>query len=103
MSQFVADKVGYAISEGLKVIVCIGETLEQRESGATMDVLFAQIKAVAGNYSSFWKFSSGFQLMTPMLIQIKWASGAMLFSPTSRFGPLERAKLQHQLKPNKSD
>ncbi|KMZ68348.1 Triose-phosphate isomerase [Zostera marina] len=52
-NEFVADKVGYAISEGLKVIVCIGETLEQRESGATMDVLFAQIKAVADKVSKW--------------------------------------------------
>lgn len=71
--QFVADKVAHAISEGLKVIVCIGETLEQRESGATMDVVFAQIKAVAGSYFEF-VFSNHCQFcefITPMIIQIK--------------------------------
>lgn len=46
--QFVGDKVAYALSQGLKVIACIGETLEQRESGSTMDVVAAQTKAIAG-------------------------------------------------------
>lgn len=46
--QFVGDKVAYAISQGLKVIACVGETLEQRESGSTMDVVAAQTKAIAG-------------------------------------------------------
>lgn len=46
--QFVGDKVAYAISQGLKVIACVGETLEQRESGSTVDVVAAQTKAIAG-------------------------------------------------------
>lgn len=46
--QFVGDKVAYALSKGLKVIACVGETLEQREAGSTMDVVAAQTKAIAG-------------------------------------------------------
>lgn len=46
--QFVGDKVAYALSQGLKVIACIGETLEQREAGSTLDVVAAQTKAIAG-------------------------------------------------------
>lgn len=46
-NEFVGDKVAYALSQGLKVIACIGETLEQRESGATMQVVAAQTKAIA--------------------------------------------------------
>ncbi|PHT57566.1 Triosephosphate isomerase, cytosolic [Capsicum annuum] len=46
-NDFVADKVAYALSQGLKVIACVGETLEQRESGATMAVVAAQTKAIA--------------------------------------------------------
>ncbi|MBN8157151.1 triose-phosphate isomerase, partial [Vibrio vulnificus] len=38
----------YALSQGLKVIACVGETLEQRESGSTMAVVAAQTKAIAG-------------------------------------------------------
>ncbi|GMP23039.1 hypothetical protein CsSME_00000794 [Camellia sinensis var. sinensis] len=49
-NEFVADKVAYALSQGLKVIACIGETLEQRESGCTMDVVAAQTKAISGTY-----------------------------------------------------
>lgn len=48
--QFVGDKVAYALSQGLKVIACIGETLEQRESGTTMEVVAAQTKAIAGDF-----------------------------------------------------
>lgn len=46
--QFVGDKVAYALSQGLKVIACVGETLEQREAGTTMQVVAAQTKAIAG-------------------------------------------------------
>ena len=42
------EKVAYALSQGLKVIACIGETLEQREAGATMAVVAEQTKAIAG-------------------------------------------------------
>lgn len=46
--QFVGAKVAYALEQGLKVIPCVGETLEQRESGKTMDVITDQLKAIAG-------------------------------------------------------
>lgn len=51
--QFVGDKVGYALSQGLKAIACIGETLEQRESGSTVAVVAAQTKAIAGTVVLF--------------------------------------------------
>ncbi|KAL5701108.1 triose-phosphate isomerase [Ranunculus cassubicifolius] len=44
---FVGDKVAYALSQGIKVIACVGETLEERESGSTMKVVASQIKAIA--------------------------------------------------------
>lgn len=47
-TQFVGDKIAYALSQGLKVIACVGESLEQRESGSTIDVVAAQTKAIAG-------------------------------------------------------
>ncbi|GAB2288744.1 hypothetical protein Dimus_023059 [Dionaea muscipula] len=46
-NEFVGDKVAYALSKGLKVIACVGETLEQRESGSTLEVVAAQTKAIA--------------------------------------------------------
>jgi triosephosphate isomerase (TIM) len=42
-------KVGAAIAGGLTPIVCIGETLEQRERNETMDVLDRQIKGGLDN------------------------------------------------------
>lgn len=42
--------MAYALSQGLKVIACVGETLEQREAGTTMEVVAAQTQAIAGTY-----------------------------------------------------
>ncbi|KAK8483728.1 hypothetical protein V6N11_009112 [Hibiscus sabdariffa] len=52
-NEFVGDKVAYALSQGLKVIACIGETLEQRESGSTMSVVAAQTKAIADKITNW--------------------------------------------------
>lgn len=52
-NEFVGDKVAYALAQGLKVIACVGETLEQRESGSTMDVVAAQTKAIADQVSDW--------------------------------------------------
>lgn len=52
-NEFVGDKVAYALSQGLKVIACVGETLEQREAGSTMDVVAAQTKAIADRVSDW--------------------------------------------------
>lgn len=52
-NEFVGDKVAYALSQGIKVIACVGETLEQRESGSTMDVVAAQTKAIAERVSNW--------------------------------------------------
>lgn len=52
-NEFVGDKVAYALSKGLKVIACVGETLEQREAGSTMEVVAAQTKAITDRVSSW--------------------------------------------------
>lgn len=44
--EVVGTKVKYALSKGLKVIACIGETLEERESGDTLNVCTRQLKAI---------------------------------------------------------
>ncbi|CAH1111094.1 unnamed protein product [Psylliodes chrysocephalus] len=43
----VAEKVAFALQNGLKVIACIGETLQEREAGKTEEVVFRQIQAIA--------------------------------------------------------
>nr|CAG4641138.1 EOG090X0BSC [Eulimnadia texana] len=42
----IGEKVAHALSEGLGVIACIGEKLEERESGKTEEVVFQQLKAI---------------------------------------------------------
>jgi len=59
--QFIGKKAAYALSQNLKVIACIGEKLEERESGKTFDVCFQQMKAFAGNvsvdlFTHYWFF-----------------------------------------------
>ncbi|KAL2940482.1 Triosephosphate isomerase cytosolic [Bienertia sinuspersici] len=73
-NEFVGDKVAYALSKGLKVIACVGETLEQREAGTTMDVVAAQTKAIADRvtewtnvvvaYEPVWAIGTG-KVATP--------------------------------------
>lgn len=45
--ELIAEKIAHALSEGLKVIACIGETLQEREAGQTETVVFRQIQAIA--------------------------------------------------------
>lgn len=45
-SELVARKAQAALKEGLIPIVCVGETLEQREAGQTFGVVGAQLDAV---------------------------------------------------------
>ncbi len=44
---FVASKTKAALDGGLGVILCCGETLEEREAGKTIDVVTRQLRAVA--------------------------------------------------------
>uniref|UniRef100_A0A093VXC6 Triosephosphate isomerase n=1 Tax=Talaromyces marneffei PM1 TaxID=1077442 RepID=A0A093VXC6_TALMA len=44
---FVARKTKAAIDGGLSVILCIGESLQEREAGKTIDVVTTQLGAVA--------------------------------------------------------
>ncbi|XP_004236746.1 triosephosphate isomerase, cytosolic [Solanum lycopersicum] len=77
-NEFVGDKVAYALSQGLKVIACVGETLEQRESGSTMAVVAAQTKAIADRvkdwsnvviaYEPVWAIGTG-KVATPAQAQ----------------------------------
>lgn len=67
--QFVAEKTEYALSKGLKVILCVGETLEQRESNQTFEVISKQVKPVASKvkdwsnivvaYEPVWAIGTG--------------------------------------------
>ena len=43
---FIAEKTKFALESGLGVILCIGETLEQKKAGITLDVVERQLNAV---------------------------------------------------------
>ncbi|CAG2181590.1 unnamed protein product [Oppiella nova] len=69
IGQLVAEKVGHALDEGLKVIACIGELLAEREAGKTTDVVFRQTQAIAAQvkdwsrvvlaYEPVWAIGTG--------------------------------------------
>ncbi|XP_061381999.1 triosephosphate isomerase [Danaus plexippus] len=52
--SLVAEKVANALQHNLKVIACIGETLEERESGKTEEVVFRQTKALVPAIGDKW-------------------------------------------------
>lgn len=61
--QLIGEKVGHALDEGLKVIACIGELLEEREAGKTTEVVFRQTKVISSTYC--WVgFQFGYSLLT---------------------------------------
>ncbi|KAK5842276.1 triosephosphate isomerase, chloroplastic-like [Gossypium arboreum] len=76
--QFIGKKAAYALNEGLGVIACIGELLEEREAGKTFDVCFQQLKAFADvvpgwdniviAYEPVWAIGTG-KVATPQQAQ----------------------------------
>ncbi|KAI4297718.1 hypothetical protein L6164_037593 [Bauhinia variegata] len=76
--EFIGKKAAYALSEGLGVIACIGELLEEREAGKTFDVIYQQLKAFADSvpswdniviaYEPVWAIGTG-KVATPQQAQ----------------------------------
>ncbi|KAI4299893.1 hypothetical protein L6164_033314 [Bauhinia variegata] len=76
--EFIGKKAAYALSEGLGVIACIGELLQEREAGKTFDVVFQQMKAFADSvpswdniviaYEPVWAIGTG-KVATPQQAQ----------------------------------
>jgi triosephosphate isomerase len=46
--QLIGEKVSHALSAGIGVIACVGELLSEREAGTTSDVVYRQVKEIAG-------------------------------------------------------
>jgi triosephosphate isomerase len=54
--DLVGEKVAFALKNNVKVIACIGEKLEDRQSGQTMDVVIRQLKGITSKISADeWK------------------------------------------------
>jgi len=51
--ELTAAKVEFALENGLDVIGCIGEKIEEREAGKTEEVVFRQLKAIADKIKSW--------------------------------------------------
>jgi triosephosphate isomerase len=51
----VGEQVKLALAAGLKVIACVGETLQEREANQTQQVVERQLKAIADNVNDWSK------------------------------------------------
>jgi triosephosphate isomerase len=89
----VSSKAGAALEAGLAPIVCVGETLEQREAGRAVEVVRSQIVAslplvLAGRgfavaYEPVWAIGTG---LTPSLEQIEEVHRAVRAAMIERLG-----------------
>jgi triosephosphate isomerase len=90
--SFVASKTKTALDSGLGVILCVGETLEQREGNKTIDVVTAQLNAVADRtkdwskvviaYEPVWAIGTGKVATTEQAQEVhlsirKWLSSTI--------------------------
>jgi triosephosphate isomerase len=51
--EVIGNKVKQALANGVNVIACIGEKLNEREEGKTMEVCIHQLKTIASNTSDW--------------------------------------------------
>ena len=89
----VAAKVEAALAAGLEPIVCVGETLEQRQASEAVAVVSAQVagslptslsgKAFAVAYEPVWAIGTG---LTPTLEQIEEVHAAVRAAMVQRLG-----------------
>ncbi|MDZ7711506.1 MAG: triose-phosphate isomerase [Roseovarius sp.] len=100
-NELVAEKARAAHDAGLIAVVCLGETLAQREAAQTLDVIAAQVHAslpdtaTAANtvmaYEPVWAIGTG---LTPSTAQIAEVHGLLRSLLTERLGKPEAAALR---------
>jgi len=96
--EIVARKVAAALRAGLEPIVCVGETLEERNAGQASPVVTDQVRgslpaALAGQpfsvaYEPVWAIGSG---LTPSTAEIEEMHQAIRATLAERFGPAAQA------------
>jgi triosephosphate isomerase len=91
--EVVARKVQAALRHGLEPIVCVGETLAQREAGRALEVVTGQVRgslpadlegrAFSVAYEPVWAIGTG---LTPTTPQIEEVHGAIRATLRTMFG-----------------
>jgi triosephosphate isomerase (TIM) len=104
--QALGEKVGAALDAGLEVILAVGETEQQRESGATNDVLARQVslgcdqlgdRGITIAYEPVWAIGTG-RTATPQMAQDAHAFIRSLFP--GRAGEKLRIQYGGSMKPD---
>ncbi|MCJ1402012.1 triosephosphate isomerase [Xylographa trunciseda] len=91
--KFVASKTKVALDSGLSVILCVGETLEQREAERTIEVVTQQLQAVANVVSDWSKIVIAYEPV--------WAIGTGKVATTAQAQEVHAA-IRHWLSSNVS-
>lgn len=99
----VREKVGRALEAGLEPVLCVGETLEERESGRTLEVVRHQLQHAASGfdaqlaprlvvaYEPVWAIGSG---LTPSASEVQACLGAIGDHLARTFGAGPAAGIQ---------
>ncbi len=107
----VAEKTEAALAAGLRPIVCIGETLEEREAGKTLEVVGRQLQAVqtilakqpgvaAIAYEPVWAIGTGKVATTEQAQEVHAAIRAQLASVSSELAEQTRILYGGSVKPS---
>ncbi|MEZ5939125.1 MAG: triose-phosphate isomerase [Hyphomonadaceae bacterium] len=98
--EIVASKATAAHRAGLTPIICVGESLEQRKAGKTVQVVTSQVRAslpqsAAGSpfviaYEPIWAIGTG---LTPTVEQVGEVHAAIRACLTNALGPAGKAPL----------
>ncbi|KEY65832.1 hypothetical protein S7711_07213 [Stachybotrys chartarum IBT 7711] len=92
--EVVSTKTKYATENGLGVIWCCGESLEEREAGKTIEVVSRQLKALSSQLSDWSKVVIAYEPI--------WAIGTGKVATTEQAQEVHKA-IREWLKTNVSD
>jgi len=96
-NELIAKKVGLASQLGMKVILCIGEKLSEREANLTQQVLVEQLKPCLSQIKDWSKIVIAYE---PVLVTDKGCSmmRQLMNYPSLRCGRSEQTKWPRQLR-----